>query len=237
MGIISPVYLFADSELLFWTAKSVLFLKTLLRFVSEPQPSASYIGASNGDRPEFYDIFRAAMENIGVTETRMIREAFERSDREFLSRSKIVLLAGGNAANGWRVIKESGLADAVLRKHADGALIIGVSAGAMQLGLGMLSVDEEDPTAVWIETLRIVPFVVDVREEGSNWRSLRSAVRLPHACGQPGIGIPAGGGIVYYPDHSIGAVRRPATEFRLEGDAIAANVMRPETGAEWFREH
>jgi hypothetical protein len=34
--------------------------------------NAAYIGASNGDRPEFYGIFEAAVDAIGITDRRMI---------------------------------------------------------------------------------------------------------------------------------------------------------------------
>ena len=71
-----PIYLFADSQLLFWRSKDALFLRSLREVLDEDSPKAAYIGASNGDDPEFYSIFTAAMEGIGIHECRMILSSF-----------------------------------------------------------------------------------------------------------------------------------------------------------------
>ncbi|MDT5257331.1 MAG: hypothetical protein QOD10_2411 [Mycobacterium sp.] len=50
-----PLYLLADSQLLFWKRQDRLLLATALDGLARDTPvSAAYIGASNGDRPEFY---------------------------------------------------------------------------------------------------------------------------------------------------------------------------------------
>jgi hypothetical protein len=45
---------------------------------------------------------------------------------------------------------------------------------------------------------KLVPFVIDAHDEGRKWSRLRSAVRLLDGAAQ-GIGIPAGGGLIYCP--------------------------------------
>lgn len=56
-----PLYLLADSQLLFWKRDGRPLLETALDGLARDKPlSAAYIGASNGDRPEFYEIFEAA---------------------------------------------------------------------------------------------------------------------------------------------------------------------------------
>jgi hypothetical protein len=55
---LKPLYLLADSQLLFWKRRDRLLLEAGLDAVARDAPlSAAYIGASNGDRPEFYGIF------------------------------------------------------------------------------------------------------------------------------------------------------------------------------------
>jgi hypothetical protein len=66
MNYISPIYLFADSHLLFWKPDSQLFLKSVLIHVSSSEPNAAYIGASNGNQVLFFDLFESAMESIHI---------------------------------------------------------------------------------------------------------------------------------------------------------------------------
>ena len=52
---LQPLYLLGDSQLLFWKRRDRLLLEAALDALARDTPlSAAYIGASNGDRPEFY---------------------------------------------------------------------------------------------------------------------------------------------------------------------------------------
>jgi hypothetical protein len=48
-----PLYLFADSQLLFWKPQGKLLLEGVVAGHEDQPPAAAYIGASNGDREEF----------------------------------------------------------------------------------------------------------------------------------------------------------------------------------------
>src|ERR1700728_240311 len=87
------LYLFADSQLLFWKRGGKLLFEGLFAAnpTDSPPTTAAYIGASNGDREEFYSIFEAAMEAVGITERRMIRASFHSEDRAFMERAQLVL--------------------------------------------------------------------------------------------------------------------------------------------------
>ena len=70
MSSVKPIFLLADSQLLFWREESgELFLaraRQLLEADTQDRPfKAAYLGASNGDAPEFYQLFEAAMGEIG----------------------------------------------------------------------------------------------------------------------------------------------------------------------------
>jgi cyanophycinase len=62
-----PIYLLADSQLLFWEdarrGGSLLLEELACRGVPR-SPHAAYIGASNGDAPESYEIFEAAEQPV-----------------------------------------------------------------------------------------------------------------------------------------------------------------------------
>lgn len=202
-----PIYLFADSQLLFWRDGGNLFLDSIIRLVTRASPGAAYLGASNGDAPEYFSIFEAAMAGAGVRNCRMILRSFTPEDRSFLSEADLILLAGGDVERGWDVFVETGMREFVVRRYYEGAVLMGVSAGAVQLGL-YAPAESGGPDAPPVGTFGLVPFVIDAHDEGGGWGRLRRAVGLPGVAAQ-GIGIPTGGGLIYHPDGRVEAIRRP----------------------------
>jgi cyanophycinase len=209
---LKPIFLLADSQLLFWRENGQLVVETLVKDrtrVAAPL-KAAYIGASNGDDPDFYAIFVAAMEGVGVFDCRMIPSVLSESDSEFLNEADIVLLAGGEVEAGWRVFLTNGLSERIVRKYFEGASLIGVSAGAVQLGLGGLAADGS-----LIETFKLVPFIIGAHEESENWETTTELLRLSGP-GTTAIGLPAGGGAIYHPDHTVEPLRRPLVKLSLK---------------------
>ena len=211
---LQPIYLFADSQLLFWKDKELLFLTSLKEWLTPPAPKAAYIGASNGDHPAFYAIFAAAMAGIGIAECRLIRSSFLAEDQTFLQHADLILLAGGEVEQGWNILQGRRISDLILKRYAEGTLLIGVSAGAVHLGLGA-PVERAGQGTSLIATLQVVPFLIDVHAEQHGWEQLRRAIRLLDGTAKA-IGIPAGGGGVYYPDGTLEAIRYPLHEFSKE---------------------
>lgn len=220
-----PIFLFADSSLLFWGEGGNLFLDSIRRLVARNSPKAAYVGASNGDRPEFYSIFEAAMDGVGVHDRRMILRSFSAEEQSFINEADIILLAGGDTEAGWNVFVETGMREFITRRFYEGAILIGISAGAQQLGLcGNL---EGGPSGTeLLSTFQLVPFVIDAHDEGRGWGRLQRAVRLLSGSVR-GIGIPAGGGLVYYPEQRVEAVRRPLHEFSTDGGGIKEALIFP----------
>ena len=223
-----PIYLFADSRLLFWRDGGNLFLDSARRLVTRDSPKAAYLGASNGDAPEYYSIFEAAMAGVGVHNRRMITRSFPAEDRSFLNEADVILLAGGDVRRGWGVFVETGIREFVVRRYYEGAVLLGVSAGASQLGLYGLS-EGGASAAGLVGTFGLLPFVIDAHDEGREWVMLRRAIRLLDG-GVKGIGIPAGGGLVYYPDRRVEAIRRPLHELSAEGGEIRETLLLPKRG-------
>ena len=226
---LQPIYLFADSQLLFWPDKGNLFLHTIKELIVPAAPKAAYIGASNGDDPQFYSIFEAAMENIGVRDCRMILSSFTSVDELFMNEADIILLAGGDVERGWRVFNQVGLTELIIKRYYEGACLIGISAGAVQLGLFGL-VQEEESLNKLIDTFKLVPFIIGAHEERQGWKSLREAIELLDGEAK-GIGIPAGGGLIYYPDQSIEAIRYPLNEFSMREGLISEQLTASKAGA------
>ena len=221
-----PIYLLADSQLLFWRDAGGLFLDSVRRHAARESPRAAYLGASNGDAPEYYSIFEAAMGAAGVRDCRMIRRSFSAEDQSFLTEADIILLAGGEVESGWEVFVETGMRESVVRRYFEGAVLIGISAGAAQLGLCWPKGEGDSPSGL-LETFKLVPFVIDAHDEGRRWARLRGALRLLRGTAR-GVGIPTGGGMIYHPEGRVEAVRRPLHELSFEGGAVAESSLTPE---------
>jgi len=222
---LQPIYLLADSQLLFRDEGGEPFLNSVRRRAARDSPKAAYVGASNGDAPEYYSLFEAAMSGAGVHERRMIPSAFRAEDRSFLGEADIILLAGGDVERGWEVFVGTGMREFVVRRYFEGAVLMGVSAGAAQLGL-CWPTGKDDSHAGLLETFKLVPFVVDAHDEGRQWGRLRGALRLSAGAAR-GIGIPTGGGMVYHPGGRVEAVRHPLLELSYEGGAIRESSLPP----------
>ncbi len=220
-----PILLCADSQLLFWQTDGVPFLQSARALIEHASPRAAYVGASNDDRPEFYTIFLAAMESVGITDCRMIPSALSAEDEAFVREADLILLAGGDALKGWRTFEKNGLRELIPERYLAGAVLVGVSAGAMQLGLYAWSEDESEGGEL-AGTFGLLPYVIGAHEEKDGWRRLRAA--LPRTrISLAALGIPAGGGAIFHADHSVEPVRKSLQEFRLENDQLEVNVLYP----------
>jgi peptidase E len=224
-GPLQPIYLLADSQLLFRIDNDRRFLNSVRDSIERENPRAAYVGASNGDNPDYYSIFESAMEGIGISNCRMISSSPLGEDISFIAEADLILLAGGDVEQGWRIMEKNGMKEIIFKRYYEGALLMGVSAGAVQLGWCGWS-SSERATGNLIDTFKLVPFIVGVHEEGEEWQSLQDSLRATGGSVQ-GIGIPAGGAIIYHTDQSIEPVLYPVYGFELEEDHIKRHLIIP----------
>jgi cyanophycinase-like exopeptidase len=223
-----PLYLFADSQLLFWKPGGKLLFEGLFAAnpTDSPPTAAAYIGASNGDREEFYSIFEAAMEAVGITERRMIKASFDSDDRAFLERAQLILLAGGDVQLGWSTFEKTGMKEMIIARYAEGATLVGISAGAVQLGRQTVFNTEESASLELIDVFNFVPALIDVHDEQHEWARLSRTIHMLEGT-VTGLGIPTGGGIIAHPDGTIEALRRPVDEFSWDGTRVKQSILLP----------
>jgi cyanophycinase len=189
--------------------------------------SAAYIGASNGDRPEFYEIFEAAMDDIGITDRRMIDSSFGPDDHAFLQDAPLIVLAGGDVGLGWTTFQKTGMKEAILDRYADGAILVGISAGAIQLGqYGIIEVPGSPATEL-LDVFKLVPTVIDTHDERADWARLSQTIESLRGAAT-GLGIPAGGGVIAYPDGTLEPLRRPAHQFRFDDTHVTRALLHNE---------
>lgn len=222
---VSPIYLFADSQLLFWKTNGELFLKSLLVHISSPTPIAAYIGASNGDQKAYYEIFELAMNGIGINQCGMVSSDYGHDDKKLLETADIIVLAGGDTRRGCQIFKQTGMNTLIHERHKKGVIIIGISAGAMQLGASAVQKNEVASYSK-LSTLKLVPLIIDTHDEKNNWSRLKSTIEL-HDTIKTGFGIPLGTGLIYYPDSTLEILRDNVVECVKTDQAFTTNLISP----------
>ena len=216
-----PLYLLADSQPLFW--QSGAYLRSICHVSGSPAPSVAYIGASNGDSPEANAIFQAAMEQVVTGKVHWVRAPFSQADREFLEAADVIVLAGGDVEVGWKVFDTTGVGELIVNRHREGAVLIGVSAGAVQLGK-YASVADGDGSQKLIETFGLVDVIVDVHDERRDWQALSATIQLLEGAAK-GIGIPHGAALVAHPDGTYEPVGRAIEEFAFTEGRLRRCVL------------
>ncbi len=198
-----PVYLFADSQLLFLQTGPHAVMPSIRQQLPASDVKAAYIGAANGDAPEYFALFQAAMAQIGIHNCRAIPATLGETDADYVAQAALILLAGGDVARGWQAMQANGLDKLIPRCHAAGALLIGISAGAVQLG--RCGMHEHDGSL--FPTFGIVPYLIDAHDEKQGWQRLQNALQqAPERC--QGIGIPSGAGVRWVDGQAPQALRR-----------------------------
>jgi cyanophycinase-like exopeptidase len=219
--MIQPLYLFADSQPLFWRGGA--FLAALCRATGNSQPNVAYIGASNGDSPEAHGIFAAAFEQIDTARTHWVHADCSTQDRQFLQTADVIVLAGGEVEVGWNAFTRTGMRELIERRHREGALLMGVSAGAVQLGK-YAAVPDANGGQKLLETFGLIDFIVDVHDEKRDWQGLAATIQLLEGTAR-GLGIPHAAALVAHGDGTFEPVGRAVEEFVLTGGRLRRSVL------------
>jgi cyanophycinase-like exopeptidase len=216
-----PLYLFADSQPLFWRGGA--FLAGLCQAAGNSQPNVAYIGASNGDSPDAHGIFAAAFEQVDTGRTHWVRAQYCAEDRCFLETADVVVLAGGDVEAGWNVFTRTGMREMIEKRYREGAILVGVSAGAVQFGKHA-AVPDTNGGRKLLETFGLIDFIVDVHDEKRDWQGLAGTIQLLEGSAR-GLGIPHGAALVVHGDGTFEPVGRALEEFVLTDGRLRRSVL------------
>jgi cyanophycinase-like exopeptidase len=216
-----PLYLFADSQPLFWRGGA--FLAGLCQAAGNSQPNVAYIGASNGDSPDAHGIFAAAFAQIDTRRTHWVRADYAAADRDFLETADVIVLAGGDVEAGWNVFTRTGMRELLEKRYREGAILVGVSAGAVQFGK-YAAVPAAHGGQKLLETFGLIEFLVDVHDEKRDWQALSTTIQLLEGTVR-GLGIPHGAALVAHGDGTFEPVGRAVEEFVLMDGRLRRSVL------------
>lgn len=217
------MFLLADSQPLFFHDGQKPFLNQIREQFAVNQPlTAAYIGAANGDRKEYYEIFQLAMDKIGIHECRHITSDLTPQQQTFVEQAKIIVLSGGNVELGWKTLKK--LDQQINHAKQNGAVLVGISAGAIHLGQLGWSDKSRLLNNDLFSTFGFAPIIFGAHEENQNWNTLKQVVALTGGL-LPGLGIPSGGGVIIHPNHSVQAIRKPAVRILFDNGQLRQGLV------------
>eukprot|EP00756_Hemistasia_phaeocysticola_P045253 Hpha_TRINITY_DN19010_c0_g1::TRINITY_DN19010_c0_g1_i1::g.138283::m.138283 len=215
----AAVFLLADSSTLFWKEEGIEWInrvkcelptRALTFDGDESEVKASYIGAANGDIPEFFSAFVDVMKVIGIEDCKHIHPDPSPEERAHLEQSDIILLAGGDLEKGWKALanvdgSSTYLGESLRWRYYDGAVLIGVAEGATLLGQkawnGPRDSEEE---RTFFKALSVVPSIVVTGDAGDDVTHSMAKQLGP---GTILLGVPRTGGCIFNTDMSFEPVR------------------------------
>ena len=209
----AAVVMLADSQLLFsktnegidWIerVKCELPSRALSYDGFEQEIHASYIGTANGDLNECFEVFKAAMEKINITNCMHIHaENITPVERTHLELSDVILLAGGDHHLNYSKFNESQyLSDTIRWRYYSGAVVIGIAEGCRFLGKKFWISENQEHTLH--NGISIVPLIIN---SGSCNEMLTIEIVKQNGIGSVAMHIPRGGGLIFNTDGHFEAV-------------------------------
>ena len=223
MSNAQPIYLLADSQPLFPRGDRPSILREIADLLPRRHQRAAYVGASNGDDPRFFSIFESALHTVGMTERRQVMASFCDLNADYLRSADLILLAGGDVARGWDALVRTGMREVIRQRYESGAILVGVSAGAVQLGLGGNYALDVQPASE-LRTFGFVEHWIDVHDESADWSRLRRFLSLTGS-GAVGFGIPTGAALVCGSAGELAPRIAPVTRFTVRPTGVSGEAI------------
>jgi len=199
------------------------YLTDAIRLTGKDKPVALYLGAASGDDSGFGSALSDLLLAAGVHRVLWPKLARRKMDRrrarDGLADADLLFVGGGDVEAGVRVLRDADLVPDIHRAAQRGAVICGMSAGAIMLGERWIRWPREDASddeAETYECLGVAPCSLDTHGEGDGWFETQAfaAVRARELGKKArAYGIPSGGALVIGADGTLEARGEPAPVF------------------------
>jgi hypothetical protein len=194
------------------------------------RPLLAWVGAANGDQRAWYErVAKVLRERYGaeVEMARTVGEHDTGETRQLIEAAQVIYIGGGDVSLLAERVRALGVDEQIRRRHAEGALVVGVSAGAIGLTRYWVQFPEdnfelEHPTR--FACIGALPLAVDCHDEESDWEELR-ALLAAWEREEPGAvvdayGIPLGGALEIAPTGTVTHLGPAPKWLRLDGGRI-----------------
>jgi hypothetical protein len=195
-------------------------------------PSVAWVGAANGDERRWFErAAEAVRKRYGATlqlaRTVPAPDLDLGETRRILDGAQLILLGGGDPALIARHLPSAGLDDVIRRRRREGAVVVGVSAGAIGLCRYWVRFPEDEPALALptrIACIGAVPIVCDCHDEESDWEELRALLdawrREDPGGSVDAYGIPMGGALWLDGTDGVTPLGNAPRHLRLDGGRV-----------------
>ena len=199
----------------------------LLRLAGKPKPVVAYLGAATDDDPRFLGWMEQLVTSSGPCAFRLApvagRKAAGGAAQAVIEDADLVFVGGGDVELGMNRVQERHLARPLREKHAAGAPLFGISAGAIMLARQWVRWrdPDDDGSAELFDCLGIAPVLCDCHGEEDGWAELKSLLRL--AGGRAaGLGLRAGAAVKVLAGGAVAPICGEVDRFALRGGKVVA---------------
>jgi hypothetical protein len=185
----------------------------------------AWVGAANDDSLPWFDRAASVLRARYGADVRMVRTTVDGDDSlRLVDEAPVIYLPGGDVSRLSERVRALGLDEKIRRRHAAGALVVGVSAGAIGLTRWWVEFPDDGRPPYRIPCVGAVDVAVDCHDEESDWEELR-ALLVAWEQQEPGAvvdayGIPLGGAIEIAPSGTVTHLGRAPKRLRLDGGRI-----------------
>ena len=212
-----PIYLLAGGRRGSRTEGDPI-LETVVKKIGKPAPSVAYVGAANGDSPDFFKWMTSYLQMAGAGEVRLAPMAGKGADleeaRHVLNTADSVFISGGDVEAGMRQLEEKNLNSVFGSLYRRGVLFFGSSAGSIMLAKCWIRWRDpaDDLTAEIFPCMGLADVVCDTHGEAEGWEELHCFLKLT-GTDRVGYGIPTGLALCIHPDGSVEAIGGAVNRF------------------------
>jgi len=195
------------------------------------KPLVAWIGAANDDSRGWFEriakVLRARYgADVRHARTVAVDEPTLAESRRLVEEASMIYLAGGDVERLAERARALGLDEQVRRRHQAGALVVGVSAGAIGLTRHWVRFpdDGSDDFPTRFPCIGALALAVDCHDEESDWEELR-ALLAAWEREAPGDtveawGIPMGGALEVAPSGAVTHLGPAPKRLRLDGGRV-----------------
>jgi cyanophycinase len=194
------------------------------------RPLVAWIGAANADQRAWYERAAAVLRprydaDVRLAHTMPSADLDVDETRRLIDAAELIYLAGGDVSRLAERLAALGLDEQIRRRHRQGALVVGVSAGAIGLTRWWLQFpDDEAEPPTRFACVGALDVAIDCHDEASDWEELRALLAVwaqeePDAS-VDAYGIPTGGALEIAPSGAVTPLGVAPKRLRLDGGRI-----------------
>ncbi len=167
------------------------------------RPLVAWVGAANDDSLPWFERAAGVLQKRYGADMQRVRTSVADDTQRLVDEAPVIYLPGGDVSLLSERLRAHGLDERIRRRHAEGALVVGVSAGAIGLTRWWVEFPEDGRAPYRFPCIGALDVAVDCHDEESDWEELRALLAVwahdePEAVVEA-YGIPAGGAIEIAP--------------------------------------